>query len=234
MDCDALEDQIDDRTRMLLLCSPHNPFAPLSPQVAERTTTGVAPSKTVNVAGLKLNLDAITLTDNDRAILNSLHPVVDAIATLFGPQCEVLIHSIEDLGHSILKIRNGHVAGRSVGSPITDPGIKVLKSTRTVEDDAVGSYFSRTHDGTSLKSVTALIRNGTKPIGMLCINMNLSAPMIDVIAQFLPSGGEVGTEETPELYGQGIFDDKGAVEIVAKELGVSRYTVYNYIREAMA
>ncbi len=219
----------------------------------------------------ELELEGLSLTAGDRAILDSLHPVVDAIATLFGNQCEVLIHSLEDLGHSIIRIRNGHVTGRSVGSPITDLGIKVLKGTRTVEDDVVGSYYSTTNDGKTLKSVTALIRNGAKPIGLLCINMNLSAPLVEVIAQFLPSGGGPRPEDSPEhfvmsteelvrrsldtaisqirpkremshqvknklvvseLYGQGIFDVKGAVEIVAKELGVSRYTVYNYIREA--
>lgn len=33
------------------------------------------------------------------------------------------------------------------------------------------------------------------------------------------------------LQEQGIFDIKGAVDIVAAELGVSKYTIYNYIRD---
>lgn len=98
MDLDDLERKIDSRTRMLLLCSPHNPvgrvwtreelerlgdicarhdllvvsdeihmdlvypghehvpFASLSPGLAERTITCVAPSKTFNVAGLTTSL----------------------------------------------------------------------------------------------------------------------------------------------------------------------------------
>lgn len=35
-----------------------------------------------------------------------------------------------------------------------------------------------------------------------------------------------------ELYNKDMFDIKGVVDIVAKEIGVSRYTIYNYIREA--
>ena len=35
-----------------------------------------------------------------------------------------------------------------------------------------------------------------------------------------------------ELYRRGAFDVKGGLDLVAKEMGVSRYTVYNYIREA--
>ncbi|NJL73184.1 MAG: hypothetical protein HC888_17400 [Candidatus Competibacteraceae bacterium] len=35
-----------------------------------------------------------------------------------------------------------------------------------------------------------------------------------------------------ELFNKGIFDVRGAIDQVARELGVSRYTVYNYVREA--
>ncbi|TVQ40684.1 MAG: hypothetical protein EA384_02135 [Spirochaetaceae bacterium] len=214
---------------------------------------------------------SVRLTAADRSILASLEPVVDAIATLFGAHCEVLVHSLEDLSHSIIKIRNGAVTGRSVGSPMTDLGIKVLKNTENAQNDVIGSYYSRTNDGKTLRSVTALIRNGTRPIGMLCINVNLSAPLFDVLQNYLPSAGEERQDDSPEhfvmsteelvrrsldtaisqitarreiphqmknkavvgeLLEQGIFDVKGAVDIVAKELGVSRYTVYNYIREA--
>lgn len=214
-------------------------------------------------------LSGVKLTATDRSILAALEPVVDAVATLFGTHCEVLIHSLEDLSHSIIKIKNGSVTGRRVGAPMTDFGIKVLRNTADSHSDVVGSYYNRTNDGKVLKSVTALIRNGTKPIGMLCINMDLSAPLLEVLQQYVPVNSR--EEESPEhfvmssdelvrrsletaitsvganrdiahqmknkaivgeLHAQGIFDVKGAVEIVARELGVSRYTVYNYIREA--
>jgi hypothetical protein len=35
-----------------------------------------------------------------------------------------------------------------------------------------------------------------------------------------------------ELYGMGVFDIKDATHLVAREMGVSVYTVYNYVREA--
>lgn len=104
MDLDQLESQIDGETRMIALCSPHNPvgrvwsreelegvaeialrhnlivfsdeihadlvysesehisFASLSPEIAERTITGVAPSKTFNIAGLKAS---VIITPNE-------------------------------------------------------------------------------------------------------------------------------------------------------------------------
>jgi predicted transcriptional regulator YheO len=34
-----------------------------------------------------------------------------------------------------------------------------------------------------------------------------------------------------ELIKKGIFEIRGAIDIVARELSLSRYTIYNYIRE---
>ncbi|HUX13524.1 MAG TPA: PAS domain-containing protein [Spirochaetia bacterium] len=220
----------------------------------------------------KLNMRPVKLSEQDRAIMQALEPVVDAVAALFGPNCEVLIHSLEDLGRSVVKITNGQVTGREVGAPITDLGMKALRQAKELKTDVIGSYYSRTADGKTLKSVTALIRNGTKPIAMLCINLNLSAPLIDFASGLLPEAQQemqdspehfvMSSEElvhksvektvaeinrqrglsaltrnrlvVKELYDQGIFDVKGAIDIVAQELGVSRYTIYNYIREAKA
>jgi predicted transcriptional regulator YheO len=213
--------------------------------------------------------EQIRLTDSDREILRALEPVVDAIATLFGNNCEVLLHSLEDLSRSVVKIANGHVTGRSEGSPITDLGIKTIRNAHSGAGDVVGSYFSKTSTGKTLKSVTALIRNESKPIGLLCINLDLSVPLEDVLRTFAvnwngsgiesPENFAMSSEElihvtldkaiekmsrerqisantrnkkiVQELYQQGIFDIKGAVDLVAKELGVSRYTIYNYLRE---
>jgi len=35
-----------------------------------------------------------------------------------------------------------------------------------------------------------------------------------------------------ELYKRGVFNVRGVIDLVAKELGISRYTIYNYLREA--
>ena len=34
-----------------------------------------------------------------------------------------------------------------------------------------------------------------------------------------------------ELAEKGVFDIKGAIDIVAGEMGISKYTIYHYIRE---
>ena len=58
----------------------------------------------------------IRLNKNDRAVLQALETVVEGIAAAFGSNCEVVLHSLEDLGHSVIKIENGYVTGRDIVS----------------------------------------------------------------------------------------------------------------------
>lgn len=219
----------------------------------------------------KINYDSgIKLTDNDKALLNVLGTIVEGVAEAFGDNCEVLIHSLEDLSHSCIKIEHGHVSGRTLGSPVTNLGIEILKRINLLESDVVGSYYTRLEDGRTLRSVTIIVRNFEgKPIAFMCINIDLSVPFIKLISGLLPREGEsaLTIEHFPptikeltsrmltramtdissrndvsnasknkmvvfELYNKGIFNVRGSVDIVAKEMGISRYTVYNYIREA--
>jgi predicted transcriptional regulator YheO len=212
----------------------------------------------------------ITLTSKDREILEAVKPVIDGIALLLGENCEVLLHSFESLDCSVIYIRNGHVTGRTEGSPITDLGMKILRDSAGAGKDITGCYYSKTSDGKILRCMTILIRNGAKkPIGMMCVNMNMSAPLVDVLNVFngagKPEGGEspenfvtslddlvkTTLRETItsisshtdipnheknktivyELIKKGIFEIRGAIDIVARELSLSRYTIYNYIRE---
>jgi predicted transcriptional regulator YheO len=209
----------------------------------------------------------------DRDTLKALEPVVDGLAQYFGKHFEVVLHTTEDLSHSVIKIANGGVTGRTVGAPMTDYGIEILKRATTSHDSVFDSYPSRTSDGRPLRSFSAVIRNDLgKPIGLLCVNMDMSGPLID----YLETASSKDTQSRPvpeetfpsstselvrtslsralsrvesqhnisisstkrnrlivaELYGMGVFDIRDAPHLVAREMGVSVYTVYNYVRGA--
>jgi len=201
-----------------------------------------------------------------------LETVVEGVAEAFGSNCEVVLHCLEDLGHSVVKIENGYVTGRKVGSPLTDFGIEILEKADSLQRDVIGCYYGKTSDGRPLRSVTILIRNTSrKPIGIMCINIDLSVPLVDFIRGFSPVGGEPSPDDVVErfpstlnelvsrtletvmtrvsnqrgvspsdknkaivveLYKRGMFNVRGVIDIAAKKMGISRYTVYNYIREA--
>jgi predicted transcriptional regulator YheO len=208
----------------------------------------------------------------DKSILDSLKTVTKGIAEIFGSKCEVVLHSLEDPAHSIIDIENGYITGREIGSPLTDLAMEVLEKSMSLENDVIGSYYVKTDDGRPLKSVTVLIRGiSGKPIAFMCINIDLTVTLLDIVKEFSPvddklssmsmierfpsnlddlvqksldaamtgvsslrevSPSDINRMVVSELYRRGIFNVKGAIDVVAKQIGISRYTVYNYIRDA--
>ena len=214
--------------------------------------------------------DNALFSEEDDAIINGFKVIVKGIAAIFGKHCEVVLHSVKDLDHSVVAIENAEVTGRKVGSPMTDLALSILERIDSLDSDVVGTYNSHTKKGDRLKSVTVVIRNLQKrPIGLLCININVSAPVDDFMNALLASS-EVDLEGlkeehypltsrellersfqevtayvntikklnptdrvkqiVKELYKRGIFNVKNGIDFIADELGISRYTVYNYIR----
>lgn len=213
----------------------------------------------------------VALGMDEKEIFKVLENVSEGVARAFGSNCEVVLHSLADLRHSVVKIVNGHVTGRTIGSPMTDYGLKLLNEADSLEDDVVGVYNTRSDDGRLLKSVSILLRNSEKKIiGIMCINIDLSVPLLDFIKELATSTDvsyEKAIEHFPstldelvnetlealrnnpgihakqsrteknkaivmELYKRGMFRVAGAIDYVANKMGISRYTVYNYIREA--
>ena len=128
------------------------------------------PTKTKNSSAVKQK------TSKELFLIESLKIMVDGIARTFGPRCEVILHdlrNLRNLSHSIVKIANGHITGRTVGGPISDRGLKDIQSGP--KDDLLINYASVTKDGRPLKSSTVLFRNEKgKLIAALCINFDLT------------------------------------------------------------
>lgn len=126
-------------------------------------------------------------TELDKIILTSYEAVVDGIASLIGSFCEIVLHSLEDLNTSAIKIANGENTGRHVGAPITDLALKMLKDIEGSTRNFSRSYFTRAKGGALMKSITIAIRNGdNRIIGLLCVNVNLDAPFSDILSSFMP------------------------------------------------
>ncbi|MGL4907332.1 MAG: PAS domain-containing protein, partial [Plesiomonas sp.] len=70
-------------------------------------------------------LDHRPFTTLDHDILRSYEAVVDGLAALIGTHCEIVLHSLEDLNHSAVRIANGDITGRTIGSPITDLALRM-------------------------------------------------------------------------------------------------------------
>ncbi|WP_194435914.1 helix-turn-helix transcriptional regulator [Vibrio fluminensis] len=208
------------------------------------------------------------LTKSDLDILHSMKNVVDGIARMYGEHTEVVLHSLDAESPAIIKIANGHVTERGEGAPITNLALMKLKEGKDVSD----SYLTKTMCGKTLHSITTIVRNPkNKPIGLLCINVDMDAPIQSFLKTLLPPRTDNELEMTsPEtfarnidetiestidsvqtevwqneaiapskrnrevvtrLHGLGVFKIKDAVLMVANQLGISRDTIYLYLRE---
>lgn len=131
-------------------------------------------------------MKSVKLTKIDREILYSYIPVIDGLAKYLSSSYELVLHSLEDLGHSVICIYNGEHTGRMVGAPITDLALNMLEQIENGHNDSI-VYFSKNAKGEPLKSTTMAIRGeGKKVIGLICINFYMNSPFIDVLNSFVP------------------------------------------------
>lgn len=129
----------------------------------------------------------LSTADIDRHIMQSYFHLADSIANLLGEYCEVVVHELGELSASLVKIVNGFHTGRSVGAPITDKALKILKNYQKDPAQLEQSYYSTTNAGHLVKSTTHIILGAAgKPIGLFCINLNLSYPLDKIMTSLLP------------------------------------------------
>ncbi|MBS0848300.1 transcriptional regulator [Citrobacter sp. JGM124] len=132
----------------------------------------------------------------DFDILKSYEAVIDGLAMLIGPHCEIVLHSLQDLKCSAIRIANGEHTGRKIGSPITDLALRMLHDMTDADSSVSKCYFTRAKSGVLMKSVTIAIRNREqRVIGLLCINMNLDVPFSQIMSTFMPP--ETQDQEVP-------------------------------------
>lgn len=110
-------------------------------------------------------------------VLAKMVPIVEGIAKTYGSNCEVVLHEVVDSKMSIIAIYNGHVTGRSIGSPMLGIGKKNVSNKSRSED--IFNYRNVTSDGKVLKSSTMFIKDEEdKVIGCLCINIDISSLIV--------------------------------------------------------
>lgn len=81
----------------------------------------------------------VTFTENDRAILESYKMMIEGLANYLGSGYEFVLHSLENLNESVVKIINGHHTGRQIGAPVTDLALSMLSK---LQRDGEKGYIS--------------------------------------------------------------------------------------------
>ncbi|GAB2966363.1 aminotransferase class V-fold PLP-dependent enzyme [Amycolatopsis acidiphila] len=225
-----------------------SPHASTPPAAAEQLRSALA-------RGARTSTDIVfgTATGGD-SVLTALIPAVEGLAAMLGPGNEVVLHDLGRLPNSIVAIA-GTVTGRTPGGPMTDLLLGLVRRGTTHD---LTNYETHGPDGTPIKSSTIFLRdNEGVAIGCLCVNSELPAsaaasatrqetfpPDVDSLQRFLveravrSTGIPVELMKKPhkaavvrELDEAGFFLIKDAVDFLAGELKVTRYTIYNYLNE---
>jgi predicted transcriptional regulator YheO len=157
------------------------------------------------------------LSQSDLDILKSTENIVDGIAAMYGQYTEVVLHSLDTNHPSIIKIANGHVTERSIGAPITNLALFKLKEGQDISD----SYVTKTAAGKTLRSITIVIRNSSNiPIGLLCINTDMDAPLQSALRAMLPESMiKNETSTSPEIFARNIDETlQSSLDTISNEV----------------
>lgn len=156
----------------------------------------------------------VVLTAVDKAILESYRDFCEGLANYLGDGYEIVLHSLENLDCSVIKIINGHYTGRREGAPITDLALQMLENIRTSDGAGYIAYFARNKKGEPLRSTTITITGKNKRIiGLMCINFYLNTPMHVFLGNYL----EAQADSNAPRYTENFVDrSNDPIEVIVK------------------
>ena len=199
--------------------------------------------------------------------LEFLSRLAQAIALMFGGNCEVLVHEMHGSRIVTVAIFNGHVSGRTVGSTLS------IYGRDTMDDDPNGTSLDQDFlnqmvvmsDGKIIKSTTFHVRGDGYHYALgINYDMSLMDKMRHMLVNFTQSAGSLEasiSEDRTDLEAvfnaclnhlnkppaqmrksermtlvamlreKGMFHMQRSVPYVAERLGVTKYTIYNYLNE---
>jgi predicted transcriptional regulator YheO len=127
---------------------------------------------------------------------------------LLGDWCEVVVHDLSDLEHSIICVR-GSLTGREIGGHMTDLGLAKLRAGQT---DPVLNYTTFVGDKT-LRSSSVFVHDADgKPIAAFCINLDIS-PLLP-LQHFV---GDLARSQEPDVEESFFRDVPEMVEALIAE-----------------
>lgn len=196
-------------------------------------------------------------------VLQFLEKMGEMIAETFGENCEVVVSDLDNPDASIIYIFNGHITNRRAGDPLVPLALERvqnnaddiyvnysgLKNGKEIKSSSLtckfGSHnlsFCINYDYSALVPAQRMlsqfieVRADTPPAGGVISSADA------VIEEAIAKSGKPPRLMTKEdrlnivswLNEQGVFNIQRSVITTAQRLGISRFTVYNYLNEINA
>ncbi len=161
----------------------------------------------------------IKFTETDKIVINSYKTLLDGLSEFLGDGHEILLHSLEDLDESAIKVINGHLSGRREGAPITDLAMEMLSGFLKCDEKNSGKvYYNRSSKGVPLRSATLpIFGESNRIIGLICINFYMDIPLhsyLDSLMKFSKENSDVVetfVTNTDELISSNVLKAKNAI-----------------------
>nr|WP_042197133.1 aminotransferase class V-fold PLP-dependent enzyme [Kibdelosporangium sp. MJ126-NF4]CEL22767.1 Threonine dehydrogenase and related Zn-dependent dehydrogenases [Kibdelosporangium sp. MJ126-NF4]CTQ89907.1 Threonine dehydrogenase and related Zn-dependent dehydrogenases [Kibdelosporangium sp. MJ126-NF4] len=189
-------------------------------------------------------------------VLDTLIPTINGLGAALGQGTEVVLHDLDKLPNSIVAIA-GSLTGRTVGGPMTDLLLGLVRRGTTQD---LTNYETHAPDGRPIMSSTVFVRDPDGvAVGCLCVNSESTSATpptrdvetfpgdVDTLQRHLVERAvaDVGvpvalmkkahkSQVVKVLDEAGFFLIRDAVDYLAAQLGVTRYTIYNYLNETRA
>lgn len=111
----------------------------------------------------------------NQMIMNQYIKITEFMGRLLGRDYEIVLHSLEDVDHSIVAIANNYISGREIGGPLTNVALQIISDKSYMTHDFRAHYAGVSKDGKRLASSTLFIKNSSNElIGLLCVNFDPS------------------------------------------------------------
>ena len=102
--------------------------------------------------------------------------MVDFLGKALGDNCEIALHDLTSQEQEIVAIANNQLSGREIGAKLSNLSLHYLDTKQYLNNDFVMNYKTVGPDGKLMRAATYFIKEEGKemPVGMLCINVNIS------------------------------------------------------------
>lgn len=162
----------------------------------------------------------LILSDTDKKILESYKIMIPNLGEYLGDGYEIILHSLENLHHSVIANVNGHYSGRANGAPITDFALSMLAKLEHDKDHSSFCYMNRSKTGVPLRSSTLpILGENQRIIGLICINFYTNIPFSQILSKFQvsPSSIPLAPEEIRENFAENTDELIESVLVEVKE-----------------
>lgn len=132
--------------------------------------------------------------------LDGYIPIGEGINKLFAPYVEVVLH---DLSSQQIHWIGNSFSNRSIGDPSYLEEYRIIGGSKVI-----GPYQKVNWDGRELKSISMVLCDSNEtPIGMLCLNFDLS-PWNSIRSLLAPFWGGFSAEAPPEALFKNDWNEK--------------------------